>query len=183
MFNRPVINRHALLYIPIVLGMHLSVVNAETIPSSYQRIAYENHIPPEVLYGIAMSESGDKLRSGHFKPWPWTLNIAGVARRYPNRMAAWKGLTFFLNRGIRSIDVGLMQVNWRYHHDKLGTPWRALEPAHNARTGAKILRAEYQKTGEWKQAIGCYHSPGKKTAQRLRAKRYTDRVMRNIQRF
>lgn len=172
-----------MLCISVVLGIHLPGVKAETIPSSYQLIAYENSVPPEVLYGIAMSESGNRLRSGHFRPWPWTLNVAGVPRRYPSRMEAWKGLIFFLKQGIHSIDVGLMQVNWRYHHDKLGTPWRALDPVYNTQTGAKILRAEYQKTREWKQAIGRYHSPGKKPVQRLRAQRYADRVMRHIQRF
>ena len=167
----------------LIFGMQVSSAYAEKIPSSYQRIAYENKVPTAVLYGVALAESGQKLHSGKVKPWPWTLNVAGVPRRYPTRKAAWKGLTFFLQQGIKSIDVGIMQVNWRYHHSKLGTPWQALEPFNNTRTGARILRAEYKKTGIWQKAIGRYHSPGQKTDQKKRAARYAQRVMKHINRI
>jgi hypothetical protein len=36
-----------------------------------------------------------------------------------------------------------MQVNWRYHQDKLGSPWQALDPYHNLRVGAEILQDCY----------------------------------------
>ncbi len=156
---------------------------AETVPSAYQSIAMEYKIPSTVLYGIAYAESGKKIKPGVYKPWPWTLNVAGVARRYPTRVAAYKGLMFFLKRGIKSIDIGLMQVNWLYHHKKLGTPWQALEPVNNTRTGAYILREEYLIAKNWKTAIGRYHSPGQKPAQRKRASRYSNRVMKHIQRI
>ncbi|WP_431064481.1 transglycosylase SLT domain-containing protein [Methylotuvimicrobium sp.] len=164
----------------VVLGMGLSMadrpLHAEPIPSSYQQIAHEYDIPPGVLYSVALQESRMRLRSRQIRPWPWTLNVAGVPRRYPTRIAAYKGLTFYLERGIRSIDVGLMQVNWRYHQDKLGTPWQALDPHHNVRTGAKILASEYHETQDWFEAIGRYHSPGPSVQQKRRAKKYARSV-------
>ncbi len=166
----------------VVLGMGLSFagspLHAEPIPSSYQQIAHEYDIPPGVLYSVALQESRMRLRSRQTRPWPWTLNVAGVPRRYPTRIAAYKGLTFYLERGIRSIDVGLMQVNWRYHQDKLGTPWQALDPYHNVRTGAKILATEYRETQDWFKAIGRYHSPGPSVRHKRRAKQYASSVVR-----
>ncbi|MGR9052271.1 MAG: lytic transglycosylase domain-containing protein [Gammaproteobacteria bacterium] len=155
----------------------------EIVPFHYQRIANEHGVPATLLYGIALGESGQTLRNRKFRPWPWTLNVAGVPRYYPTRWAAWKSLTFYLQQGITSIDVGLMQVNWRYHHKKLGTPWDALDPFHNVRTGANILWQEYQATGSWQKAVGRYHSPGTKPEQQRRAERYRQRVMRRVERL
>ena len=180
---RTTVSAGAVVCILIIFGMHAKLAYAEQIPSSYQKIATENKVPSAVLYAVALAESGQRLRTGKFKPWPWTLNVAGVPRRYPTRKAAWKGLTYFLRQGIKSIDVGLMQVNWRYHHRKLGTPWQALEPFNNTRTGARILSEEYKKTGVWQKAIGRYHSPGQKPVQKKRAERYAKRVMKHIKRI
>lgn len=159
------------------LSMVGSPLHAETIPSSYRQIAHEYGIPPRVLYSVALQESRMRLRSRLTRPWPWTLNVAGVPRRYPTRIAAYNGLTQYLKQGIRSIDVGLMQVNWRYHQDKLGNPWQALDPYHNVRTGAKILASEYRKSQDWFEAIGRYHSPGSNLQQKRRAYNYARSVV------
>ncbi len=170
--------------VSLLLFVLITAVQAkDSIPPTYLAIAQAHTIPPAVLYAIALVESGQKLASGQVRPWPWTLNVAGVPRRYPTRLAAWKGLKHYLAQGVDFIDVGIMQVNWHYHHKKLGTPWEALEPFNNTRTGAKILQAEYNKTGAWHTAIGRYHSPGQKPAQRLRAKHYAQRVMQQIKRI
>ncbi len=165
----------------VVLGMGLSLsgtpLHAETIPSSYRQIAHEYGIPPRVLYSVALQESRMRLRSRQTRPWPWTLNVAGVPRRYPTRIAAYNGLTQYLKQGIRSIDIGLMQVNWSYHQDKLGNPWQALDPYHNVRTGAKILATEYRESQDWFEAIGRYHSPGTGLQQQRRAKKYANSVV------
>ena len=152
----------------------------DSIPANYRHIAAENRLPADVLYSVAITESGQKLRSGKLRPWPWTLNVAGKALRYPTRLAAWQGLTEYLQQGVDLIDVGIMQVNWRYHREQLGSPWQALEPFHNTRTGARILKREYQKTGIWKTAIGRYHSPGPTAKQRERARRYAQQVVKRM---
>ncbi|AEG00412.1 transglycosylase SLT domain-containing protein [Methylomonas methanica] len=152
----------------------------DSIPANYRHIAAEHRLPADVLYSVAITESGQKLRSGKLRPWPWTLNVAGKALRYPTRLAAWRGLTEYLQQGVDLIDIGIMQVNWRYHREQLGSPWQALEPFHNTRTGARILKREHQKTGTWKTAIGHYHSPGSKPKQQERAQHYTQRVVKRM---
>jgi hypothetical protein len=152
----------------------------DSIPANFQLIAAEHRLPAEVLYSVAVTESGQKLRSGKLRPWPWTLNVAGKAQRYPTRLTAWQGLTEYLQQGVDLIDVGIMQVNWRYHREQLGTPWQALEPFNNTRTGARILKREYQKTGAWKTAIGRYHSPGANPKQQQRARQYAQRVVKRM---
>ncbi|MDD2762267.1 MAG: hypothetical protein PHH11_18465, partial [Methylomonas sp.] len=57
------------------------------------------------------------------------------------------------------------------------------EPFHNTRTGARILKREYQKTGAWKTAIGRYHSPGTKPKQQELAQQYAQRVAKRMARL
>ncbi len=179
MLEKPI----AIYRLVFILAALVMPAKAEIIPANYHKIAIENNIPTTIFYAVALAESGHKIKVGRYRPWPWTLNVAGIPRRYPTRNAAYNGLIFFLQQGVKSIDIGIMQINWRYHHNKLGTPWHALEPIHNTRTGARILNDEYKKTGEWKQAIGRYHSPGQKPMQKKRALNYANRVIKHIQRI
>ena len=52
---------------------------ADTIPNGYHKIANYYHIPASVLYAAALTESGKTINKGLFRPWPWTLNVAGKA--------------------------------------------------------------------------------------------------------
>jgi len=157
-----------------------TTIHADQIPEGYRQIARQYAIPLAVFYAIAKTESAKRIKRGLYRPWPWTLNVAGRPERFPTRKEAFTALTQHLKRGITSIDIGLMQINWSYHRQKLGSAWDALEPYHNLRVGARILRDEYDSRGNWLAAIGAYHSPGIKKIQRQRAKRYRNRVARKI---
>jgi hypothetical protein len=106
------------------------------------------------------------------RPWPWTLNVAGKGYYFETRLEAWQALRDWLAQGRRSIDIGLMQVNWRYHRERLGDPWQALDPYHNMRVGAEILQGCYASRQDWWDSVGCYHAP----ANPERATRYRRRV-------
>ena len=152
----------------------------ENVPSGYRAIAAEYEIPYTILYAIALAESGRGLNGDRIRrPWPWTLNVAGRGYFYPSREAAWDALNSFITRGERSIDIGLMQVNWRFHKDKLGNTRQALDPYHNLRVGAGILQSCFDKRRDWWASVGCYHSP----ANVVRAQRYRLRVVAHWQRL
>ena len=153
---------------------------ANTVPDGYRTIAAEYEIPCTILYAMALTESGRSLNENRMhRPWPWTLNVAGRGYFYPSRQAAWGALNRFIERGERSIDIGLLQVNWKYHQDKLGTPWQALDPYHNLRTAAMILQDCFRQRQDWWASVGCYHSP----ANRVHSERYRLRVVGHWQRL
>jgi hypothetical protein len=156
---------------------------AANIPPRYQQIAYQHQIPGAILYAVALAESGMVLKSGKFRAWPWTLNVAGKPKRYKTRKEAWKAIRYFMKQGIRSIDIGLLQVNWHWNGNKLGNTWTALDPVFNAKTGAKILQQAFAIKRNWPEAIGHYHSPGKKPGQKYRANKYSKRVMKHYKRI
>jgi len=142
----------------------------ESVPAGYASAARAHGIPADIFYAVALTESGkvvDRFRTR--RPWPWTLNVGGKGYFYASREDAHRALRRFLAQGKRSIDIGLMQVNWRWHRDKLGDPWQALDPEHNLQVGARILASCYRERRDRWDAVGCYHAPNnRKFANRYR---------------
>lgn len=117
------------------------------------------------LYGIAAQESGMYWDDGTFRPWPWTLNvneekngIKSGARRYTNRQSAEQALTYFISKGIRNIDVGIMQVNLYWHSDKVPNDLELLDPKTNISVAANYLKNLKQKNGVG-ATVAKYHAP------------------------
>ncbi len=170
----------ARLIVSIGIFLSSSSWSEEQVPEGYRSIATESGIPSTMLYAVAMTESATQINDSNlYRPWPWTLNVAGKGYFFDSRVAAWQALKKWIRQGRRSIDIGLMQVNWGYHGKKLGTPWQALDPYHNLRVGADILNNCYQNRKDWWASVGCYHSP----ANKQRAERYRQRVTRHWRRL
>tara|TARA_R110002072_G_scaffold209067_9_gene366544 strand:- start:493 stop:1062 length:570 start_codon:yes stop_codon:yes gene_type:complete len=153
-----------------------SIVNGETIPAGYVQVANRYDIPPVLLYAVALTESGQSsLSDGRFRPWPWTLNINGEGHYFPSRQAAWQALQLSVDVANNSVDIGLMQISWRYHHSALGSAWQALDPYHNLKVAAAILRDCQKENTSWADRVGCYHAPN----DSARGIRYARRVKAN----
>ena len=132
----------------------------------------------EILYAIALNESGRSV-DGAFRPWPWTLNVEGRGYYYDSQDEAWAALSEFIAAGHRSIDVGLMQVNFRWHEELLVDPYTALDPWVNVHLGASVY-ADVLQGDDPVAAAGRYHSPGPSAAQRQRADRYSAKVRHHL---
>ncbi len=148
-------------------------LRADEVPPAYRMIALEKGLPASLLYAVALTESGQsRLSEDQLRPWPWTLNVNGKGQYFPSRKAAWRALQQALDSDQHSVDIGLMQVNWRYHQQALGSPWQALEPYHNLRVGASILKGCHVTKLNWQESVGCYHAPNNLP----RAQKYSQRV-------
>jgi soluble lytic murein transglycosylase-like protein len=155
------------------LVLPLSAVAADT--AIYEEVADYVGVPATVLYAMALTESG-LYKEGETIPWPWTLNIEGKARRYDTRQAMFEGLMAALGSGEMMIDVGLMQVNWHWQYDRLGSPWTITDPVVNLKVGASILKNHYADTGDWWSAVGRYHRPAQTPRHQAAALAYANRV-------
>lgn len=128
-------------------------------PPAYQLAARDADIPSAVLYAVALQESGVTLR-GRRVPWPWTLNVAGQARRFQTREAACTDLRRALREVPRTrIDVGLGQINVGYQAGRFEHPCDLLDPYRNLAIAATILREHHTPGEDWLLAIGRYHRP------------------------
>ncbi len=139
-----------------------------TPPPAFRTVAAEYGIPPSLLYAVALTESA-RIVDGRPLPWPWTLNVGGKGIRFETREAAEAALRRHLAAGEHP-DVGLMQVNWRWHARLLRDPSLALDPWYNLRAGAAVLAREYEATGDWWRAVERYHSRDPERAARYRGR-------------
>ena len=166
------IRRIAPLMMASVL-FHSAPTAADDIPTAYRQVAQAHGIPADIFYAVALAESGRTLGAGQpLRPWPWTLNIHGEGRYFSDRTSAWRAISAAILNQRTSVDIGLRQVNWRYHRHRLIDPWHALDPHRNLVVAATILKDCQQRLIDWWASVGCYHSPSNPE----RAKRYRERV-------
>ncbi len=117
------------------------------------------NIPAHWLAAIASTESGrysPQLRLS--VPWPWTINVAGQGHWFDTKQEAIQAVQKYQAQGIKSIDVGCMQVNLMYHGENFANLSQAFEPIYNISYAAKFLRSHYNNTNSWTKATAAYHS-------------------------
>ncbi|MDX2144081.1 MAG: transglycosylase SLT domain-containing protein [Rhodospirillaceae bacterium] len=122
---------------------------------SYER---SMRIPQGLLMAIAYTESGRDLGNGERAPWPWTINVGGDGRYFDTKEQAVATVRRLLDEGQRSIDVGCMQINLRYHPNAFRDIETAFDPGANVAYGAQYLRSLYRLQGSWPKAVERYHS-------------------------
>lgn len=165
----------------LLLGLLWSPSNQALTPSdipiAYSVVASKYEVPADILYAIALTESG-KLYEGSKLPWPWSLNIEGKSVYCDTRSQALLSLNDAIQQG-KSVDVGLMQVSWYWHSQRFSSPEESLSPVKNLMIGASILAEQYRQSGDWWVAVGRYHDPGQDEESLQRAEYYLKKVRQN----
>lgn len=133
------------------------------VGSEFDAQAKRTGIEALLLYSIAVTESAESIGRGLIAPSPYAIRVNGKELNrayYPeSRPEAEKVLTELLQAGHSNLDIGLMQVNLRWHKDRVKTPFELLDPTTNVRVGADILYETMASSpGDIVTAIGRYHS-------------------------
>ena len=116
-------------------------------------------IPAQLLAAISRVESGRRdPATGSFAPWPWTANAEGQGFYYDSKTEAVAAVRKMRADGIRSIDVGCLQVNLMHHPNAFASLEAAFDPVQNAAYAAKFLADLHAQTGDWPKAAALYHS-------------------------
>ncbi len=133
-------------------------VGAETLcKAAISNAEAEQRIPDAFLSAIAKVESGRSV-NGVVVPWPWTINAEGVGSFFADKEDAITAVQALQARGVRSIDVGCMQVNLQQHPEAFHALDQAFDPVTNARFAAGLLLTLFGQTGSWPLAAAAYHS-------------------------
>ncbi|WP_295460766.1 transglycosylase SLT domain-containing protein [uncultured Pseudomonas sp.] len=165
--------------------MALGALAAETPPPAYQLAAYQAGIPSEVLYSVALQESGTRLRrhGQQLVPWPWTLNVAGAGYRFATRADACTALLVALRTvDAKRVDVGIAQINMGWNASRFGRgvyPCEALNPYKNLEVAARMLAELRAEGGSWISVAGRYHRP----AGGAPAARYREKFAKHLSRI
>ncbi len=119
----------------------------------------EYGLPAGLLAAISQVESGRRdPATGEAGPWPWTINAEGRGKFFPNKAEAIAEVRQLQAGGMRSIDVGCMQINQRHHPNAFASLEEAFDPLSNARYAARFLTELHATRGDWMRAAGNYHS-------------------------
>ena len=105
--------------------------------------------------------------------WPWTVNAQGKGNFYATKQQAIKAVKRLQAQGVKSIDVGCMQINLAYHPDAFENLEEAFNPYKNVEYGAKFLTKLYEQKGDWNKAATAYHSNTP-----IKAKKYAKKLSR-----
>lgn len=109
----------------------------------------QNNIPSGLLLAIATVESGSE---------PYALNIQGKSVIVRNKTEAVALIHEALAEGINNIDVGVMQLNVKWHRENFKSIEEMLEPKKNIEYAVGFLLKLYKKYGDWHKAVRFYHS-------------------------
>jgi len=130
----------------------------------WEQAAKAHGVDPLLLYSIALLESGKK-KGNRIGPWPYALhfNEAGVSIH----AASLKEARFVLAHvTTENVDIGLGQVNYQSHKDKVHRPEDLLDPKINLSVASRILAEAQSSTLDPVLGVGRYHS---RTPWRARA--------------
>jgi hypothetical protein len=128
-------------------------------------------IPAHLLMAIGRAESGRRDPvTGNFHPWPWTINAEGRGSFFPDRAAAIAEVRSLQAQGVRSIDIGCMQINLRHHPNAFQSLEEAFDPVANTRYAARFLTELRTELGDWTRASAAYHSRTPEYANRYQAR-------------
>jgi hypothetical protein len=135
-------------------------------------------LPEGLLPAISRVETGLKQGERGVRGWPWTLNVQGKGYYFKTREEALAKLRAVLDAGVRNVDVGCMQINYRWHAENFASVEEMMSPEANTAYAAKFLTRLKNRHGSWEVATKYYHS-----SDRTRGTAYLGRVHRVLARL
>ncbi|MEZ5798728.1 MAG: lytic transglycosylase domain-containing protein [Paracoccaceae bacterium] len=159
--------------LPIILAAN-GLASARAMPDSdaarmcldaARYAAQETGVPYRVLVALTLTETG-RSRDGALQPWAWSLNEGGASAWFSTREEALEHLTGAIAGGVRNIDVGCFQLNYRWHGAAFASLDAMMEPRSNALYAARLLGRLAGDSGDWIAAAGAYHSATPEVADR-----------------
>jgi len=131
------------------------------------------HMPSNMLRAVSVTESGrwsQELKKNI--AWPWTINVGGKGYHFQSKAKAIAKVKQLMAKGRKSIDVGCMQINLKYHPDAFISLEQAFEPRYNIAYAAKFLKRKYDSNDSWETAIRHYHNIHTKYSNKYIARVY-----------
>ena len=161
-FSKLFITSFLYVFFAIGLGWSVDLTNKPNCEKIANRIESETNLPIHLLSSISRVEAGRKLSSGEVKGWPWSINHAGKGLYFETKKGALKYLKNAVSNGSKNIDVGCMQLNYRWHKGAFSSLDEMFDPEKNIQYAAKFVKELYGRHQNWEDVIKHYHSNKKK---------------------
>lgn len=136
------------------------------------RVSRLTGVPVGILYAVGLTESG---KGGRLQPY--AMNVDGKSAFFFDRDEAISHFRSVKAKGARFVDIGCMQINYRFHGEKFARVEDIFDPRRNVEYAAKFLQDLRNREGSWVMAAARYHAgPNNHAAQ----KRYVCAVLQRI---
>lgn len=150
-------------FLLLLLASTANASNDDKIVRLISAAEAEHNIPSGLLTAIAKTESDLK---------EYALNIQGKPVYFADRSAALRTIKQALDSGITNIDIGVMQINYKWHYRNFSSIDSMLSLRTNIYYAAGLLSRLKKEHGDWHKAIRHYHS-----ANLTHSKKYSRKVV------
>jgi soluble lytic murein transglycosylase-like protein len=141
--------RISCLWLFVALTMVAPVTNANELTALIGKVEQQYNIPKGLLLAIAKVESRIE---------PYALNIRGKAIFKESKEAALRVIDQHVRANHTNIDIGVMQINYRWHSGEFKDIAEMIDPRKNIDYAARLLTALYRQHKDWQKAVRLYHS-------------------------
>ncbi len=156
------VRRLVLMAVSIFSAFSTSAFAGVSCESQIATAAKRYDIPLAVFYAVGLLETG-----GRNGLQPFSLNIDGRASINGSLEQGLAAFEAARRSGARMIDVGCMQINYRWHGDRFASVTEMFDPAHNIDYAARFLRELKTREGTWTLAVARYNAgPNNNPAQK-----------------
>jgi hypothetical protein len=139
------------------------------------KAAAHTGVPLAILNAVALAETGRSATGGDdLSAWPWAVQSKNRGTWFDDQKSAISYVNALLAEGTRNFDVGCFQLNYHWHGANFSSLEEMINPDQNALYAAKYLDHLFGKAGDWRSAVGLYHS---KNAER------SDAYVRRLERI
>lgn len=136
----------------------VSNINETIEKMIWQKIGDEYGIDSDLLYSIAIVES--KVGKKNIRPCPYAIRVNDKTSQifFPETKQKAKKTLSRILKDTDNVDIGMMQINYHWHKDKISSPFDLLDPEINLRVAVQILSNTINSTDDIILGIGRYHS-------------------------
>ncbi|MGO4908057.1 transglycosylase SLT domain-containing protein [Pseudorhodobacter sp. W20_MBD10_FR17] len=158
----------------LYLGLFSALAQASICEDAARHASESTGVPLSVLRAVALAETGQtKFTKNEYAAWPWTVQSGQKGHWFSDKAAAMQFVQTLMATQTTNIDIGCFQINMRWHGQAFQSLDDMFSPRSNALYAAQFLQKLYSQTGEWRAAVGRYHSNND-----ARAEAYVQRLER-----
>lgn len=133
---------------------------------SAQYASERTGVPLAILLALTLAETGQStFNKGSLSAWPWAVQSGQQGNWFPDSRSAISFIKSLVEQGRSNIDIGCFQLNVHWHGAAFQNIEEMISPNNNALYAAGFLQRLYQQTGDWRSAVGRYHSNNAERAE------------------
>jgi len=172
MYTLVIVRRTILALLLGVWGSQGSASPSALCEEAAQYASRQTGVPLSILRAVTLAETGHtQPDNAAFDAWPWAVMSDMEGNWFPDQESAIAFVEDLVAQGKSNIDVGCFQLNIRWHAHAFPSVDAMFSPKSNALYAANFLNDLFQQTGNWRAAVGRYHS-----SDEVRAERYVRRL-------